>query len=107
MEINTRKNCPVARGVDVAWDKWSILILRNLILDGPHRFQDLANALEGISPTTLSARLKSLQENGLVRRDVIATHPPKTIYTLTELGEKVKPVVGALKQFGNALPPSV
>ena len=106
MEINTRKHCPVARGLNIVGDKWSVLIVRNLVLDGPHRFQDFANALEGISPTTLSARLKTLQKNGLIQRDVIDTHPPKTIYELTELGEKMKPVVQALFQFGSALPPA-
>ncbi len=101
MEINTRKNCPVALGADVVWDKWSILIIRNLGLDGAHRFQDFVNALEGISPTTLSSRLKSLQENGLILREIIDSHPPRTTYTLTELGKEMKPVIQALGRFGS------
>ena len=105
MEINTRKHCPVARSLDVVGDKWSILIVRNLALDGPHRFQDFANALTGISPSTLSARLKSLQAHGLIDRDVLETHPPRTEYTLTRLGEEMKPVLQALWEFGGHLPP--
>ncbi|MEL6102880.1 MAG: helix-turn-helix domain-containing protein [Pseudomonadota bacterium] len=105
MEINTREHCPVARSLDIVGDKWSILVIRNLALDGPHRFQDFANALPGISPTTLSARLKSLQENGIVKREVLNSHPPRTIYSLTKLGEEMKPVVRALRQFGGKLPP--
>lgn len=104
MEINTRKNCPVARGAEIVWDKWSILILRNLNLDGPHRFQDFENALVGISPTTLSSRLKSLQENGLIRREIIDSYPPKTNYMLTELGLGMKPVIQALGRFGSMFP---
>lgn len=104
MEINTRKNCPVARGAELVWDKWSLLILRNLNLDGPHRFQDFANALEGISPTTLSARLKTLQKNGLIQRKITDAHPPGTLYELTELGRNMRPVIQALASFGNTLP---
>jgi len=104
MEINTREHCPVARSLDIIGDKWSILIIRNLVLDGPHRYQDFANALPSVSPTTLSARLKSLQAHGLIQREVLETHPPKTIYTLTKLGEEMKPVVRALRQFGGHLP---
>ncbi len=104
MEINTRKNCPVARGGDLIWDKWSLLILRNLNLDGPHRFQDFANALEGVSPTTLSARLKALQENGLIQRTVTDAHPPGTLYELTDLGRTTKPIIQALARFGSPLP---
>lgn len=103
MEIDTREHCPVAHGLDIIGDKWSILIIRNLILDGPRRFQDFANALPGISPTTLSARLKALQANGLIQRDVLESHPPRTIYALTELGEEIKPVVRALRQFGSVM----
>ena len=104
MEINTRVNCPVARAMEIVGDRWSILILRNLILDGPHRYQDFANALDGISPTTLSSRLKTLQKNGLIRRDVVDSHPPKAIYELTERGCSMKPVLQALRRFGSDLP---
>jgi len=104
MEINTRPDCPVARSADIIADRWTLLILRNLSLDGPQRFQDFAKALDGISPTTLSARLKSLQEHGLIAREVIDTHPPRTLYALTDLGLNVRPVLKALHQFGSALP---
>ena len=104
MEINIREHCPVARSLDAIGDKWSILIVRNLALDGPHRFQDFANALPGISPTTLSARLKSLHALGLIKREVLETHPPRSVYSLTELGEEMKPIVRALREFGGRLP---
>lgn len=104
MEINKRQNCPVKRAGEVIGDKWALLILRNLILDGPHRFQDFLNALEGIGPTTLSSRLKALQKNGLISRQVLEGHPPRTIYQLTELGIKAQPMMQAIRKFGNSLP---
>ncbi|MEL7091769.1 MAG: helix-turn-helix domain-containing protein [Pseudomonadota bacterium] len=104
MEILPRPNCPVARSASLLGDKWSLLILRNLILDGPHRFQDFARTLEGISPTTLSARLKALQDGGLITRDVVPTHPPKTVYTLSEAGQAAKPIIRAMREFGSTLP---
>jgi len=100
MTINTRPNCPLARAAALVGDKWSLLILRNLNLDGPQGFQDLSKALEGISPTTLSARLKALQASGIIARKVIDAHPPKTLYALTEQGEAVRPVLKSLKAFG-------
>ena len=104
MTINTRENCPVARAISVVGDKWSLLIIRNLGLDGPQRFQDLSKALVGISPNTLSARLKSLQGSGLVERRVVDAHPPRTLYSLTQKGEAARPIVLALREFGSSLP---
>lgn len=104
MEINTRRNCPVMRVSEVIWDKWSLLILRNLILDGPHRFQDFLNALEGIGPTTLSSRLKALQKSGLISRRVLDVHPPRTLYQLTDLGTKAQPMMQAIREFGSVIP---
>ena len=104
METNTRRNCPVSRVGNLIWDKWSLLILRNLILDGPHRFQDFLNALEGIGPTTLSNRLKALQKSGLIDRQVLDDHPPRTMYQLTQLGTKAQPMMVAIREFGTLIP---
>jgi len=88
---------------DIIWDKWTLLIVRNLLLDGPHRFQDFLNALEGIGPTTLSKRLKSLESHQLVERSIIDGHPPRTRYELTKLGKRAKPMIRAIWKYGNAL----
>ena len=104
--VNLRPNCPLARAADAIGDRWSLLIIRNLHLDGPQRFQELSRALAPISPTTLSARLKALEDHGLVERRVVDTHPPRTSYALTEAGKAVQPVMQALFRFGETLPPN-
>ncbi len=104
MKINTRENCPVARAISVVGDKWSLLIIRNLGLDGPQGFQDLSKALVGISPNTLSARLKSLQDGGLITRKVVDARPPRTMYSLTSRGEDARSIVRAFREFGSSLP---
>ncbi|MEO0344344.1 MAG: helix-turn-helix domain-containing protein [Pseudomonadota bacterium] len=100
MKIKPRDNCPVDRTAQLFGDRWSFLILRNLLLDGPHRFQDFSKSLPNISPTTLSARLKKLEDAGLVRRSVIDARPPKTVYEITELGQSARPVIRAMREFG-------
>ncbi|MEM6758048.1 MAG: helix-turn-helix domain-containing protein [Pseudomonadota bacterium] len=106
MEIKHRPDCPVARSASLLGDRWSLLILRNLILDGPHRFQDFSRTLDGISPTTLSARLKSLQDGGLITREVVPSRPPKTVYSLSEAGKAARPIIRAMREFGSSLPPT-
>ena len=95
-----RQDCPVARTIDLIGDRWTILILRDLLRRGPHRFQDLQSSLEGIGPTTLSARLKGLEANGFVARQLYSDHPPRAEYVLTEKGKSLGPVVRALRDWG-------
>ncbi len=92
--------CPVARSVDIVGDHWSLLILRDLILQGPRRFQDFQRSLGGISPNTLSARLKTLEEAGVVERRFYDQHPPRAEYLLTAKGEALRPVLRALRAWG-------
>jgi DNA-binding HxlR family transcriptional regulator len=94
------EHCPVARTLDIIGDRWSILILRDLMLDGPRKFQDLQQSMERISPNTLSARLKTLEEHGIVERRLYTSHPPRAEYVLTGKGEALRPVVRALRAWG-------
>lgn len=103
MEIKKRPFCPILRVTDMIWDKWTILILRNLTLDGGHRFQDFLNVFD-ISPTTLSKKLKALEDNDLIDRIIIDARPPTTKYQLSELGLEIEPMLKAIKKFGNKLP---
>lgn len=95
-----RRNCPVARTLDVIGDRWTILIIRDLLLDGPRKFLDLEMSLEGISPNTLSARLKTLEEAEVVERRFYEQHPPRAEYVLTAKGRELGPVLRALKSWG-------
>jgi DNA-binding HxlR family transcriptional regulator len=92
--------CPIARSLDIVGDRWTLLMLRDLVLDGPRKFQDFEQSLTGISPNTLSARLKTLEENGIVEHRFYSDHPPRAEYVLTAKGVELRPVLRALKAWG-------
>ena len=92
--------CPVARTLDLIGERWTILLLRDLLLHGPRRFQDFQNSLPGVAPNTLSARLKSLEDNGLVRRRLYTDRPPRLEYVLTDKGKSLGPIVKAIREWG-------
>lgn len=93
-------HCPIARTLDIVGDSWTILVLRDLVLNGPCKFQDFERSLKGISPTTLSARLKRLEEAGIVERRFYEQHPPRAEYLLTSRGNDLRPVLKALFEWG-------
>ena len=93
-------DCPVARTLDIVGERWSVLILRDLFLEGPRKFQDFQNSLSGISPNILSARLKRLEEADIVERRFYAEHPPRAEYLLTAKGRELGPVLKALRGWG-------
>ncbi len=78
----------------------TLLILRDLMLDGPRRFHDLQASLSRISPNTLSARLKALEAHGIVERRFYADHPPRAEYVLTAKGNELRPVLRSLRTWG-------
>ena len=92
--------CPVARALDIIGERWTLLILRDLMLEGPRRFQDLQRSLSSISPNTLSARLKTLEDAGVIERRFYDQHPPRAEYVLTEKGEALRPTLKALREWG-------
>jgi DNA-binding HxlR family transcriptional regulator len=92
--------CPIARTLDVVGDRWTILILRDLVVDGPRKFQDFERSLRGISPNTLSTRLKRLEEAGIIERRFYEQHPPRAEYLLTDKGSEFRPVLRALLEWG-------
>ena len=92
--------CPIARSLDVIGERWTILILRELVRSGPRKFQDFALSLGSISPNTLSARLKRLEDTGIVERRFYEQHPPRAEYVLTEKGLELRPVLRALFEWG-------
>jgi DNA-binding HxlR family transcriptional regulator len=101
MPARNPKHCPVARALDIIGDSWTILILRDLFLDGPRKFQDFQESLSGMSPNTLSARLKKLEENGIIERRFYEQHPPRAEYVLTDKGRELGPVMKSLRDWGN------
>ena len=95
-----QKHCPVARALDIIGVRWTILLLRDLFLQGPRRFQDFQESLAGVAPNTLSARLKVMEEQGLIARRVYSDHPPRLEYQLTDKGKSLGPVLKALRKWG-------
>jgi DNA-binding HxlR family transcriptional regulator len=90
----------VARTLAIIGERWTILILRDLFLEGPRKFQDFEQSMPGISPNTLSARLKHLEENAIVERKIYEEHPPRAEYVLTERGRTLGPAMRALRGWG-------
>jgi DNA-binding HxlR family transcriptional regulator len=91
--------CPIARGLDVIGDRWTLLVLRELSL-GSQRFTDLRRHLPGIPPNVLSQRLKRLTDDGLVALEELPPPAARSVYTLTPRGREVQPVLRALVRFG-------
>jgi DNA-binding HxlR family transcriptional regulator len=92
--------CPVARTLDIIGERWTLLILRDLVIDGPRKFQDFERSLVGISPNTLSARLKRLEHAGIIERRFYEQHPPRAEYLLTDKGRDLRPALKALFDWG-------
>jgi DNA-binding HxlR family transcriptional regulator len=101
MSTGYGQTCPVARALDVIGEKWSLLILRDLLRKGPLRFQELEQGLPGVAPNTLSARLKTLEGQGTIATRLYEQHPPRYEYFLTEKGKALSPVVKALYAWGS------
>ena len=94
------QRCPVAKTLDLVGDRWTLLLVRDL-LGGTRRFQDLEASLPGIAPNILSDRLKLMEEHRLVRRRFYSDHPPRAAYDLTDKGRELGTVVGALAAWGS------
>jgi DNA-binding HxlR family transcriptional regulator len=92
--------CPVAKALELVGDRWTLLAVRDL-LRGTKRFQDLLASLPGIAPNILSARLKLMEEHGLVTRQFYSDHPPRAEYALTDKGRELGMIVGALAAWGS------
>ena len=92
--------CPVATAVSLVGGKWKLLIIRNLRMRS-WRFNELQRDLEGISQKVLTDSLRQMMDDGLVYRHDYQEMPPRVDYSLTELGEKLRPIMDALADFGN------
>jgi len=94
--------CTVARALDVVGERWTLLLVREL-LTGPKRFKDLLGGLPGIGTNLLTGRLKALEEEGIVRRATLPPPAGSRVYELTELGRALEPVVVELSRWGASL----
>ncbi|GAB4415686.1 MAG: helix-turn-helix domain-containing protein [Anaerolineae bacterium] len=99
MAHHTPDRCPIARTARLIGDTWTLLIVRDL-MRGHKRFGELQESLSGISPKTLSQRLKMLEAEGIVTRQAFAEIPPRVEYALTEKGQALIPIIEAMQDFG-------
>ena len=90
-------NCSVACTADIIGAKWTAVLVHDLS-EGPRRFSELERSLPGISPRTLSERLRVLEQEGIIQR---TTARRRVDYTLTEKGEALLPIIDAMRQFGH------
>lgn len=91
--------CPVETTLMLIGDKWKVLILRDL-MPGTKRFGELRKSIGSVSQKVLTAQLRDMEERGLLTRKVYAEVPPRVEYTLTDLGYSLKPVLDAMKNWG-------
>ena len=91
--------CPVETTLTLIGDKWKVLILRDL-MSGTKRFGELKKSIGTVSQKVLTAQLRDMEANGLVHRDVYAEVPPRVEYSLTELGQSLKPILDAMWNWG-------
>lgn len=100
--INMRKiytNCPIEYTSSIIANKWNILIIRDL-LSGKKRYNELKRSVVGISAKVLTENLKSLENNGVVSREVYAVVPPKVEYSLTDKGLELRGILDIMEKFG-------
>jgi DNA-binding HxlR family transcriptional regulator len=95
----TNDTCPVCRTAEIVCGKWTLLVIRDLA-EGRSRFCELERSLQGISPRTLSLRLRALEEEGIVERQTFPEVPPRVEYALTTKGRALVPLVEDMRKYG-------
>ena len=93
--------CDVATTVRIIGNKWKLLIMRNL-LSRPWRFNELRKSLDGVSQKVLTDSLRQLESDGIILRTVYPEVPPRVEYSLTELGESMRPILSAMENWGRS-----
>lgn len=93
--------CPVETTLALIGNKWQVLIVRDL-MEGTKRFKELQRSVGSVSQKVLTANLRTMEAQGLVRREVFAEVPPRVEYSLTELGRSLRPVIDALWSWGES-----
>lgn len=93
--------CPVAKSLDIIGDRWTLLVVRDLLVLGPRKYVELQESLRGIAPNILSDRLKTLEAHGIVEREFYEEHPPRAMYKLTRKGQDLRVILQAFVQWGS------
>ena len=99
--IQELPKCPVETTLTLISDKWKVLILRDL-MPGTKRFGELKKSIGSVSQKVLTAQLRDMEAKGLVNRHVYAEVPPRVEYSLTDLGKSLKPILDAMRTWGES-----
>jgi DNA-binding HxlR family transcriptional regulator len=99
--VHVATTCAVAATSEIIGAKWTALLVHDLS-EGPRRFSELERSCCGISPRTLAERLRALEQEGIVARQSYPESPPRVEYSLTDKGEALLPIIGAMRQFGHS-----
>lgn len=98
--VHDAECCSVAACAEILGAKWTAVLVHDLS-EGARRFSELEHACSGISPRTLSERLRALEQEGIVERRSYPERPPRVEYELTPKGEALLPIIEAMRHFGN------
>ena len=97
--MSSNDTCPVCRTAEIVCGKWTLLVIRDLA-EGRSRFCELERSLHGISPRTLSLRLRALEEEGILERQTFPEVPPRVEYALTDKGQALVPLIEDMRAYG-------
>ncbi|BAY13078.1 winged helix-turn-helix transcriptional regulator [Calothrix sp. NIES-2098] len=100
MSQSRRSPCPIACSLDLIGDRWTLLVIRDMMFFGKQRFEEFLESPEGISTNILTNRLKFLEEAGLLEKQPYSNHPRRMNYQLTERGRSLRPVLKAMIAWG-------
>jgi len=98
--VHETTSCAVAACAEIIGAKWTALLVHDLS-EGPRRFSQLERSCLGISPRTLSERLRALEDEGIVERHSYQESPPRVEYELTDKGQSLLPIIDAMREFGH------
>lgn len=95
-----KKICAIEHSVDLLGGKWKLPIIHALMKNDIVRYKELERTITGITPKMLTMQLRSLEEDGLVKREIFATVPPTVEYSLTAVGKSIKPMMDEMEKWG-------
>jgi DNA-binding HxlR family transcriptional regulator len=95
-----RSPCPIACSLDLIGDRWTLLVIRDMMFFSKQRFEEFLESPEGISTNILASRLKALEEMGLIEKQPYSNHPRRMNYHLTERGKSLRPILKAITAWG-------
>ena len=102
MKKEFRSSCPISSALDIVGDKWSLLIIRDMLINHKKTFKEISNSDEKIAPSILSARLKLLESYKLIFKTKMPDNKKENIYLLTEKGIRLTPIITEFTLWGNS-----